>query len=454
MARILLVDDDGGARQMAAYNLRKAGHEVDQASDGQEGLARFVPRAYDLVMTDVRMPGRSGIDLARAVRERDADVPVLVTTAFGSIEIAVQAMKAGAYDFVLKPFGRDQLLVTVERALAHRRLAEENSALRRQLAGIERPIVYRSAAMQQTIELCDRLATSNAPVLITGESGTGKELVARRMHARGSRAARPFVAVNCAAIPLELAESELFGHRKGAFTGATAERQGRFVLADGGTIFLDEVGELPLAAQSKLLRVLQEGTVDVLGGDKPAQVDVRVLAATNRDLHAAIAGKTFREDLFFRLNVFEVAVPPLRERTEDIEPLVEHFVAELGEGRALTLPLEVLANLRTRRWPGNVRELRSACERMVLLCPGDTLSTDVLPPNDDATGQRTTPPDVGEWPTLPPEGLSLLDLEKGVIERVLVLKQGNVSETARYLRIPRHVLLYRIEKYGIVRPPR
>jgi two-component system NtrC family response regulator len=299
--------------------------------------------------------------------------------------------------------------------------------------------------------MADRVAPTDATVLITGESGTGKEVLARRIHVRSLRAEGPFVAVNCAAIPAELLESELFGHARGAFTGAVRDRAGRFRQASGGTLFLDEVAEIPPALQGKLLRALQERVVDAVGGDAPVPVDVRILAATNRDLRARIRDGSFREDLYYRLNVVELAVPPLRERPDDIPPLVRRFVSEFAGGREITVPAVVVAELSRRPWPGNVRELKNACERMVILCRGDEVSLDDLPPAPLGAGAGTAEDASASFPPLPAEGLSLVDLEKRVIERALRMKGGNITQAAAYLRIPRHILVYRIGKYGLRR---
>jgi len=449
--RILFVDDDRAGREVALFNLRKAGYRVTAASDGQEGLSLFSPEKFDLVVTDVKMPGISGIDLLRKIRSLAPDVPVLVITAFGNVETAVEAMKAGAYDFIGKPFNKDQLLLSVGKALERQRLASEVRDLRIRASGVEREIVSVSAATKRVLEIADRVAASDASVLITGESGTGKEAVARRIHVRSPRAEGPFVAVNCAAIPGELLESELFGHARGAFTGAVRDRLGRFRQADKGTLFLDEIGEIPLGLQAKLLRALQERIVDVVGGDKPVPVDVRILAATNRDLHERIGEGIFREDLYYRLNVVEIQVPPLRERPEDIPPLVEHFMAELAPDREVEVPAPVMEELKRRPWPGNVRELKNACERMVILCRGHEVSAADLPPPPPRQRGEGTVLDGEDWPALPAEGLSLVDLEKRVIERALRQKGGNITQAAAFLRIPRHILVYRIEKYGIRR---
>jgi two-component system NtrC family response regulator len=444
---ILLIEDDPSGREVARFNLERAGYAVDCSPGGEEGLARFDAARHAVVITDVKMQGITGMEVLARIKAASPDTPVLVVTAFGNVELAVAAMRAGAWDFLGKPFNRDQLLLTVEKALAARRLQEEVRALRRQSRGVERPLVAASAPMRALLEVADRVAASEATVLITGESGTGKELVARRLHARSPRADGPFVTVNCAAVPAGLLESELFGHVRGAFTGADRDRPGRFREAHGGTLFLDEVAEIPPALQVKLLRVLQERTVDVLGRDRPQAVDVRVLAATNRDLAAEIREGRLREDLYYRLNVVELHVPALRERPDDLEPLVRHFVERAAPGRELAVTAELVAELTRRSWPGNVRELENACERLVVLCRGDTLEVADLPPLSPAPGARPS----DEWPPLPPEGLSLVDLEKRVIERALALKGGNVSQTAVYLGVPRHILLYRLEKHGVRR---
>ncbi|OGP35025.1 MAG: Fis family transcriptional regulator [Deltaproteobacteria bacterium GWC2_65_14] len=449
--RILFIDDDRGGREMALFNLRKAGYKVTAASDGQEGLSLFSSEKFDLVITDVKMPGISGIEVLRRIREQDSDVPVLVITAFGNVETAVEAMKEGAYDFIGKPFNKDQLLLSVEKALDRRRLAAEVRNLRIRASGVEREIVSVSGAMERVLEIADRVAATDASVLITGESGTGKEAVARRIHVRSPRAEGPFVAVNCAAIPGELLESELFGHARGAFTGAVRDRLGRFRQANRGTLFLDEIGEIPLTLQAKLLRALQERIVDVVGGDNPVPVDVRILAATNRDLLDRIGEGTFREDLYYRLNVVEIRVPPLRDRPEDIPPLVEHFMVELAPDRDVAVPPAVMNELKIRPWPGNVRELKNACERMVILCRGSEVAAADLPPLTPRQKAGDGASEGEEWPNLPPEGLSLVDLEKRVIERALRQKGGNITQAAAFLRIPRHILVYRIEKYGIRR---
>lgn len=442
--KILLVEDDPAGRELARFNLEKSGYLVDAVADGERALAVFSPNLHALVITDLRMPGIDGMTVLARIRERSPDTPVLVITAYGSVELAVTAMKQGAYDFIGKPFNRDHLLLTVRRALEGSSLRREVRSLKRQVRGVERPIIGQSEAMERVKELADRVADSDASVLITGETGTGKELVARRIHARSRRSDAPFVAVNCAAVPPELLESELFGHVKGAFTGAHRAHRGRFRSASGGTLLLDEIGELPLALQGKLLRVLAEHVVDVVGADAPEPVDVRLLASTNKDLTALVRTGEFRQDLLYRLNVVEIHVPSLAERRKDIAPLVRHFVAEFSRNESLEVPDVVIVELEGRDWPGNVRQLQNACERMVLLSRGETVSVDDLPPR-----VSTQPVDDEQWPGLPPEGVSLFDVEKRVITRVLELKGGNVSQAAQHLKIPRHILAYRLAKYGI-----
>ena len=453
--RILFIEDDPAGREVGLFNLRKAGYEVTEAQDGAQGLSLYANRDFDLVITDLKMPGVSGMDVLREIKKRTPQMPVIVITAYGNIDRAVEAMKLGAHDFIGKPFNRDHLLLAVEKAIESSALTKEVAELRIKVSGVERPIVYESKTMHKLLETADRVAASEATVLITGESGTGKELLARRVHVRSARARGPFVALNCAAVPKELLESELFGHAKGAFTGATKDRLGRFRQARGGTMFLDEVAEIPIEMQGKLLRVLQERVVDVVGMDTPVPVDTRVIAATNKDLRQRIGEGSFREDLYFRLNVIELNIPPLRERIDDIKPLVEHFVDQQSGSRELGVPETLLLELRQMPWPGNARELENICERLTILAKGDELSMADLPPLAKSRQEREAPTGsgpLGEWPELPPEGLSLMELERRVIERVLERKRWNIAQAARYLEVPRHILTYRMEKFGIRRP--
>jgi DNA-binding NtrC family response regulator len=447
---ILLVEDDPAGRELAAFNLRRGGHTVDVCECAEDALPLFTKGRHDVVVTDLRLPGSDGLTLLTQLLGVDPEVPVVVVTAFADVEVAVRAMKAGAFDFVGKPFNRDHLLLSVERALERRHLRSEVTRLRREVAvSGERPMVAVSPPMEDLLQLVDRVAHGEATVLITGETGTGKELVARRIHARSERSHGPFVCVNCAAIPGELLESELFGHERGAFTGAARARVGRFRQAAGGTILLDEIGELPLSLQAKLLRVLQERVVDVVGRDEPVAVDVRVVAASNRDLRRLVSEGQFREDLLYRLDVVSLRVPPLRERREDIVALVQFFVAQFSSGREIVVPDEVMAELTGRWWPGNVRQLQNACERMVLLSREGVAALSDLPVRDSAEFQPGVTSE--EWPPLPSDGLDLVDLERRVIERALAFKRGNITQTAAYLRVPRHILAYRMAKYGIAR---
>ena len=378
--RILLIDDDTSLRRVLEYNLQEEGYEVDTAADGESGLALFDRREPDLVITDLKMPGISGFQVLAGIRERSPEALVIVITAFGDVETAVKAMKSGAYDYVTKPFNREEFRLVARKALELRGLSAENRRLKEELSDRAefREIIGTSGSMQKVFSVVSKVADTDATVLISGESGTGKELVARAIHAQSSRRGAPFVAVNCAAIPRDLLESELFGHVKGAFTGAIRDKAGKFQLADGGTIFLDEVGELPLDLQPKLLRALQERSVEPVGGSHPQKLDVRVVAATNVDLEKALDEGMFREDLYYRLAVIPVHLPPLRERREDIPLLIRRFLARSGSP-APSVSAEALAILENYPWPGNVRELRNAIERAVIMAKGDKIRLEDLP---------------------------------------------------------------------------
>ena len=383
MERILIVDDEKNYLLVLSALLGGEGYEVMTAPSGARALALVEEDEPDLVITDMRMPRMSGVQLIQELKERLPDLPVIVMTAFGTVENAVEAMKAGAIDYITKPFENQELLMTVERALKMRRLMTQNRLLREELGkgrGFEE-IVGDSKAMREVFELVDKVAATRATVLLTGESGTGKELIARAIHNRSPRANEPFVAVNCMALTETLLESELFGHEKGSFTGATGRRKGRFELAHKGTLFLDEVGEIAPSLQVKLLRVLQERTFERVGGNQPISVDVRIVAATNRDLGVAVAEGVFREDLFYRLNVVRIDLPPLRERLEDLPALVAHFVAkyasEMGRQAPKVTP-EAMRRMYAHTWPGNVRELENALERAVILA-GEEIRPSDLP---------------------------------------------------------------------------
>ncbi|HEX9077998.1 MAG TPA: sigma-54 dependent transcriptional regulator [Desulfuromonadaceae bacterium] len=445
---ILIIDDDTSLRRVLEYNLQEAGYAVAAAASGEEGLRLLAEVEPALVITDMKMPGMDGMQVLKAVKEKSPETLVIMITAFGTVDLAVEAMKLGAYDYITKPFNRDALRLTVAKALQVTGLAAENKRLKDELADRAdfRTIVGTSRQMEQVFQVVRKVADSEASVLITGESGTGKELVARSIHANSGRRGGPFVAINCAAIPRDLLESELFGHTKGAFTGAVRDKTGRFQLADGGTLFLDEVGELPVELQPKLLRALQEKVIEQVGGTKPVRLDVRVVAATNLDMEKALADGTFREDLYYRLAVIPVHLPPLRERRDDIPLLLRYFCAKHGAA-AVSFDKAALASLTAYAWPGNVRELENMVERLLIMRNGDTITGDDLPDKIRRNGSRG--PNGGGVINLPAEGYSLEQLEREVVVEALERNQWNQTAAARFLRIPRHTLIYRMEKYGI-----
>ena len=444
---ILLIDDDPSLRRVIEYSLAENGYSVLPAASGEEGLALFQEVPCDAVITDITMPGMSGLDVLVKVRQADLNVPVIIITAYGTIESAVSAMKQGAFDYITKPFNRDELRITLERALKMRRLEKENVRLRAEVIDRYRfdAIVGNSEKLREVIALAGRVAPSDATVLVTGESGTGKELLARGIHYSSGRSEGPFVAVNCAAIPENLIESELFGHVKGAFTGAVRDREGKFELADGGTLFLDEIGDLRVDLQAKILRSLQERTVDRVGGVKQIDLDVRVIAATNKDLEREVREGSFREDLYYRLSVVTLQMPPLRDRKDDIPVLAEHFLRKFSPGLIVRLAPDALALLTAYGWPGNVRELENVMERASILKRGDTITCEDLPEklSRKATGASEV------LLNLPEEGLSLEELEKDLIVKALEKHKGNQTRAAEYLRITRPTLIYRMEKFGL-----
>ena len=449
--KILVIDDDESLRRVLEYNLAQEGYAVLTASSGEQGLDLLKKERADLVVTDVRMPGMDGLQVLEGVRKVDPNVQVIILTAFGTIEMAVEAMKAGAFHYISKPFNRDELKLTIKKALQLKELERENVTLREELkerSGLD-AIIAESPPMAQVLELVIRVAPTETTVLILGESGTGKELIARAIHGRSPRAHGPFVPVNCAAIPETLLESELFGHVRGAFTGAIRDRVGKFEAAEGGTVFLDEIGEMRPDLQVKILRVLEERMLERVGDNKLIRVDVRVLAATNKDLSKAIQAGEFREDLYYRLNVVPLQIPPLLERREDIRPLAQHFLKRLGASPRLTIAPEAFRALESYDWPGNVRELENALERAMIFHRGDLISLADLP-------ETIRAPKAKEATALPmsmPEtGLSLEEVEKELILRALQKHDWNQSRAARYLGITRHTLLYRIEKHNIARP--
>jgi len=455
MSDILLVEDKQSLRRVLSLTLENAGYTVTECADARSAVSEISTTRHRLVLTDLRMPNGSGLDVLRATQAADPDVPVILMTAFGSIDEAVQAMKDGAHDFLQKPVDSNHLLLLVERALQQSGLRTENILLREEWArryGFPR-ILGESEVMKRAVGETQRVAQTDATVLLLGESGTGKELFARAVHHLSNRRDKPFVAINCAAIPETLIENEFFGHEKGAFTGASDRRQGKFELASGGTVFLDEIGELPLAVQGKLLRAIEEKVVDRIGGRAPVAVDVRVVAATNKDLKAAVDNGEFRGDLFFRLAVFPLEIPPLRERGEDVVLIANHFASQIGKDlrkREAKLSDESLAVLRRHPWPGNVRELENAIERACIL--SDTM---VLQPKDLGFGI----PD--EVSSLAPDQLDLSGtlsdvahralsvVERRKILSVLESHDGNKNKSAEDLGISYKTLLNKMKDYGI-----
>ncbi len=448
MTRILLVEDDANLRRVVAYHLERAGHTVIQAMDGTAALEKFAEEPVDLVLTDVRMPGMDGIELLKAVLQRKPELPVIVMTAYGTIGDAVEAMRQGAADYLTKPVEKDTLLLAVQKAARVLDLERENRRLRENLKD-RRPVeslLGTSRAIQDVLETIRRVAPTDATVLVTGESGTGKELASRALHSLSARGEKRFVAINCAALPRDLLESELFGHEKGAFTGATDAKPGKFQQASGGTLFLDEIGDMDPGLQAKILRALQERVVDPIGAKKPVPVDVRLIAATHEDLSGLVGEGRFREDLYWRLNVIPVRMPPLRARPEDVPLLLGHFYREYGGGQ-LSLDPEAECILVRYRWPGNVRQLQNLCQRLAVLYPGQTITPGLLPPEVRETSSLSVQGGADAADASGHGGLR--EMERRAIVRALRENAGNRSAAARALQIPRHILLYRIKKYGI-----
>ena len=455
MPDILLVEDKESLRRVLRLTLEHAGYTVTESADARAATQEISRAPHRLVLTDLRMPHGSGLDVLRAARAADPDIPVIVMTAYGSIDEAVQAMKDGAHDFLQKPVDSNHLLLLVERALEQARLRTENILLREEWSrryGFPR-IIGESEAIKRAVAETQRVSQTEANVLLLGESGTGKELFARAVHHLSPRRDKPFVAINCAAIPETLIENELFGHERGAFTGAGERRLGKFELASGGTVFLDEIGELPLAVQGKLLRAIEEKMVDRIGGRAPIPVDVRIVAATNKDLRAAVEHGEFRRDLFFRLAVFPVEIPPLRERDDDIVLLARHFAAQLGRemrGREAILSDASINALRTHAWPGNVRELENAIERACILA-----DSSMLEPNDLGLIKSNI---------VQPEAFNELDLtgtlsevadraarfvERRKIIEALRAHDGNKTRAAETLGVSYKTLLTKIKDYDL-----
>ncbi len=455
--RVLVVDDERDMGESCAYLLRRRGYAAECASSGDEALAMLRGGGYALVISDVKMPRMSGMDLLSEIKRRDPDVEVLLITGYPEIQTAVTAIKAGAFDYLTKPYVEQDLMDRVAKAILHHRIKERNEGLKERLRsgadGLR--LIYRSKAFSETVALLERAARSDASVLIEGESGTGKELLAHHLHDKSPRAGRPFVPVDCATIPAELFESELFGHKKGAFSGAVADKLGLFEVADGGTLFLDELGELPLSFQPKLLRALQERTIRPVGGNEHRAVDVRIVAATNRNLIHEVEEGRFRQDLFYRLNVVRLAVPPLRERREDIQVLAEHFLAGFAARSGMeAFDEDVMARLRAYSWPGNVRELRNAIERGATLATGSLLTVQDLPqevvdgaPGMGDAGLRSDDAPIGTFQEQ--KARTIAAMEQVYLEQLLRKHAGNVTRSADEAGMTRSALQKLLQKHGI-----
>ncbi|WP_163780984.1 sigma-54-dependent transcriptional regulator [Myxococcus vastator] len=460
MARILVIDDHDTLREGMAVTLTRAGHTVSAVRSGQDGLATYRKAPFDLVVTDLKMDGMDGIEVTRSLKALDAGAVVMVVTAFGTIETAVQAMQQGAYDFITKPFPPEVLRAKVDKGLELastrkqvERLTARTAAHDTDAALTHGSLVGDSEPMQRLVSQVLKVAQSDATVLVRGESGTGKELVARMLHQRSPRRDGPFIVVHCAALAESLLESELFGHERGAFTGAVKRKLGRFELADGGTLFLDEVGEIPASVQTKLLRVLQEKEIQRVGGEDTFKVDVRVVSATHRDLQAEVKAGRFREDLYYRLHIVPVVLPPLRERPEDVSLLARHFVAKHAmrvNRRVMGLDDSALRALARHAWPGNVRELENVIEQALVFAEGEQLTDLDLPSHLTASGaprvEAGLPVLQGDRPL--PDILE--DLERQLIARAYEKASGVKTETARLLGIKTSALYYKLEKYGFL----
>ena len=444
--RILVVEDEEKLRRVIELQLISAGFEVDKAAAAEEGL-KLVDRA-DLVLTDLRLPNLDGLQLLGLIRRQNAQVPVVMMTAYGSVETAVEAMKAGATDFLLKPFSLDHLMQVVNKALEVRALRDENRQLKEQLGRRYEydNIIGRSEGMQEIFATIERVAPTRATVLLAGESGVGKDLIARAIHFHSPRRDRPLVKINCTAIPENLMESELFGYEKGAFTGAVASKPGKFEQADTGTVFLDEIGDVPGPIQVKLLRILQEREFERLGSNVTRHTDVRVIAATNQDLRAALEQGTFREDLYYRLNVVPINIPPLRERKQDIPTLANHFIRKLAPdsgSQVESITDAAMEKLMGYHWPGNVRELENVIERSLVLCRGKELDA------GDIRLESAPRPRAQTDSHFLPEGLSLDQYERELIREALRRADGNKSQAARLLGLTRNALRYRLTQMGL-----
>jgi DNA-binding NtrC family response regulator len=449
---ILVVEDEAKLRRLVELHLADEGFQVQSASDAETALQLLNKESFDLLLSDFKLPGMNGLEFLQAAKRVDAQMPVVIMTAYGSVESAVDAMKAGASDYVLKPFSLAELVLIIRKELDSHKLREENRSLREALGRRYEyaNIVAQSEKMQAVLALVERVAPSNVTVLIGGESGVGKDLIARAIHEHSQRASGPFIKINSTAIPETLLESELFGYEKGAFSGATTSKPGKFELADRGTLFLDEIGDVPASIQVKLLRVLQEREFERLGGTKTHKVDVRLIAATNRDLRAALEEKTFREDLYYRLNVVAIDIPPLRDHKEDIPALAKFFLEKFArESNAppKSITPDAMKLLMDFRWPGNVRELENVIQRAVTLGTGDKLEV-----ADIQLDTRVQRGNSSGNPFVLPEGMTLDQWEQETIREALKRANGNKSQAARMLGLSRNALRYRLSQMGVADP--
>lgn len=443
---VLVVDDDVSILDMTEDLLTEAGFEVTKCGSGEEALALADERDWDVVLSDLQMPGIDGLDLLGEMRERRPDTPVIIMTAFGTIQSAVKAMRGGALDFVTKPFEADELLISLERAFVRRALEEENRRLRRALGRVSSfgELVGKSPAMNEIYAMIKKIATNSSNILISGESGTGKEVVARSIHFTGARAAKPFVPINCTAMPEGLLESELFGHVRGAFTGAHSNKKGLFEAAEGGTLFLDEIGDMPLSLQGKLLRVLQDREVRPVGGTQSTKIDVRIIAATNQDIHQAIEDGRFRLDLYYRLNVIPVRIPPLRERSEDIPVLAESFLRKHSDDERIRFSDAALRKMSRGAWPGNARELENCIERALALTSSpEILANDILIPEDPVASDGSIQEMLLRIAL--EQRITVRNLTDAYIDAALEATHGRKSEAARILGMNRRTLYRREE---------
>ncbi len=446
-ANILLIDDDDSLRKVVGYNLGKHGFRVVDKPDGESAMEAFNAEIFEIVITDINMPGITGMEILSKVKEIRPETEVILITAYATVESAIDAMKKGAFDYVTKPFDREELTIVIERALKIKALERENRSLKDSLRNKNQldNILGKSPAMQKVLSMARKVASSDANILILGESGTGKEVLAKGIHFESERRNGPLIILNCAAIPETLIESELFGYKKGAFTGAVADRAGKFEAANGGTIFLDEIGELKPELQAKLLRVLQEREIEPLGDTKSRAIDVRVIAATNVDITEAVKQKNFRQDLYYRLSVITLSLPTLAERREDIPILVNHFLKKYSKDEKIKIDNEAMSFIKAYSWPGNVRELENVIEHVTILRESPLITArdlpDVLKQQGEAFG--------GMRLDIPPEGIDIEALEKDLVIHALKVNSGNQTRAAKFLHMSRPTLIYRMEKYGL-----